>query len=375
MIEILILFSVIADSTGCFLCHSEVRSKYKLSIHYSENVLCSDCHGGNETALDIKKAHSGNFRGKFTKMDVIEVCSKCHSSAEKMAPYGIPFDQKELYMMSAHGKLLLRNKNVPVCSDCHGYHEVYKSQDKESSVNRLKVPYLCGNCHKDEFEDYAQSIHFEYVKKGNGNSPTCVDCHGSHGAYPPGFRDIDKICGKCHIQARENFLKSPHYKPFIEMGLKECEACHDNHKVKQAGITLWDGKCTSCHNEKEEAFKVKEEIKSLLIETENAYKFAEEWISKIEKIPLETEDLINRLKDARRGIEDEKGVLHTLDVERIKEIINQYKGVYDDVAHEAINKYKLFQTRYLLIPVLWFLIIVTIFLIQEYRKRMTKSEE
>lgn len=373
--EILLLFSLITDSTGCFLCHSEVRAKYKLSIHYIENVSCVDCHGGNENVLDIKKAHSGNFRGKFTKSSVIELCAKCHSSAEKMSPYGIPFNQKELYMMSAHGKLLYKNKKVPVCSDCHGYHEVYKTQDKKSPVNRVKVPYLCGGCHKSEFEDYSQSIHFESVKQGNRSSPTCVDCHGSHGAYPPGFKDIDKICGKCHKEPRENFLRSPHYKAFIEAGLKECEACHNNHRVKRTSIELWNNKCIVCHSKNEEAFKIKEEIVSLLLETENSYKFAKKWISRIEKIPLETEDLKTRLKDAKRGIDNERPILHSLDISKIKEVINQYKGVYDDVAHEAINKYKLFQTRYLLIPVLWFLIIVTIFLIQEYRKRVVKYKE
>ncbi len=374
MTGILILFSIIADSTGCFLCHSEVRSKYKLSIHYFENVFCSDCHGGNENTLDIKRAHSKNFKGKFTKKEIIDICSKCHSSAEKMAPYGIPFNQKELYMMSAHGKLLLENRETPTCSHCHEYHELYKAESENSPVNRFKVSYLCGNCHKMEFEDYSKSIHFEYVKMGREDSPTCVDCHGSHGAYPPGFKDIDKICGKCHIKERENFLKSFHYKYFIELGIKECEACHDNHKIEKADIILWDKKCTECHSQKEEAFKIKEEIKSLLVETENSYKFAEEWVSKIEKIPLETEDLINRLKGAKMGIDNEMGILHTLDVKKITEFINQYKGVYDDVAHEAINKYKLFKTRYLLIPALWILIIVTVFLIQEYRKRIEEKE-
>jgi len=373
MIEFFILFSVILDSTGCFLCHSEIRAKYKLSIHYSESVSCSGCHGGNETVLDVKKAHLRDFRGRFTKRDIIEICSKCHSLAEKMAPYGIPFNQKELYMMSTHGKLLFKNKNVPVCSDCHGYHEIYKTQDKMSPVNKTKVSYLCGNCHKTQLENYTKSIHYALVKEGKKNSPTCVDCHGSHGAYPPGYRDIDKICGKCHEEARENFLESPHYRAFLEMGFKECETCHDNHKVEKVNINLWDDKCSSCHSQKEKGFKVKEEIKSLLIETENSYKFAWKWVSKIEKIPLETKDLAERLKEAKEGIINEKGILHTLNVEKIKEIINQYKGVYDDVAHEAINKYKLFQTRYLLIPALWFLIIVTIFVIQEYRKRISKS--
>ncbi|MEO0301342.1 MAG: multiheme c-type cytochrome [candidate division WOR-3 bacterium] len=361
------------DSTGCFLCHSEIRLNYTKSIHYYENVYCSDCHGGNEKSLDIKKAHSGNFKGKFSKKEILNLCSKCHSSAEKMAPYGITFDQFELYMLSAHGKSLNKKNNIPVCSDCHNYHNVYKANDINSPVNKSKVSYLCGNCHKKEFEEYSKSIHFEYVRRGIKDSPTCPDCHGSHGAYPPGFRDIDKICGKCHENVRANFLKSPHYKVFVEIKIKECEVCHGNHNIVKADLTTWDKSCINCHEKDNSSLKLKEEIKTLLIETENSYKDATEWISKIEKIPLETKDLKERIKDANNSLAEEIGILHTLNIERIKETYLQYKGVYDDVKHEAINKYKLFQTRYIIIPVLWILIIVTVFLIFEFKRRVEKA--
>ncbi len=371
------LITVSPDSTKCFLCHSEIRAQYKNSVHYSEEIICSDCHGGNSFTTDMKKAHGGNFIGIPGKRKILKVCSNCHSSADKMAPYGVPFNQEALYLMSAHGKLLLKGKNIqniPVCSDCHDYHDVRKVSDKYSPANKMNIHKTCGVCHESEEKKYKNSIHYYYlIQKGDLSSPTCIDCHGSHGAYPPGYKDIDKICGKCHQLVRKYFISGIHYKPFIETGLKECEACHGNHEVKEKSLELWDRTCTGCHSEKEEAIRVSQEIKIFLKETYESYEEANEWVKKIEKIPLEVVDLKNRLEDARIDMEANLGITHLFSVEEVKKEIEKYKGVFDDVKHEAVYKFKLFQTRYLLIPILWFMIFVTIFLIIEVRRGVKKE--
>ncbi len=70
------------------------------------------------------------------------------------------------------------------------------------------------------------------LEKGDLSSPSCNDCHGNHGAVPPGVESISKVCGTCHVLNMELFEQSPHKKAFDENDYPECESCHGNHLVK-----------------------------------------------------------------------------------------------------------------------------------------------
>ena len=50
------------------------------------------------------------------------------------------------YKDSIHGSALIdeNNPDVPVCTDCHGVHNI---QDPRTDQFRIDTPEMCANCH------------------------------------------------------------------------------------------------------------------------------------------------------------------------------------------------------------------------------------
>ena len=79
-----------------------------------------------------------------------------------------------------------------------------------------------------QFADYQKSVHYAALTKGNDlSAPTCNDCHGNHGAAPPGVGAVANVCGTCHAVFAQKFQTSVHKQIFD----KGCVECHSNHAV------------------------------------------------------------------------------------------------------------------------------------------------
>lgn len=380
--KFLIFLILFTQNNGCMVCHSETRGEYVRSIHYKEKISCDGCHGGNLEAIDIKSAHSNGFIGKPKRKDIIKICSKCHSSPEIMKPYGIPFDQEILYYTSEHGKSFKKgNEEVALCTDCHGVHEILPSIDKNSKTNILNFSSTCGSCHSnfnmmkkynissDVVLEYNLGVHFEKLKEGNISSPTCKDCHGTHGATSAGVGEIEKVCGKCHIKTREYFLKSKHAEVWKNLGYGECEICHENHYVKKTSHDLWKEKCVLCHSKDSKYYKIAEEIYTLFITCKMEILRAEEIIKELEKIPVSIADFLGRIEEAKTYLLEAEPVSHSLLLEEIKSFIIKSKSIAQEIQREGIRRKKLFESKMLYLPFLWLFIFLTISLIIYIRKR------
>jgi predicted CXXCH cytochrome family protein len=90
-------------------------------------------------------------------------------------------------------------------------------------------------------------------KKLDLSAPTCNDCHGNHGAVPPGAASVANVCGTCHVRQSDLFQKSPHKPVFEGLGVGDCLACHSNHDTAHPTDAMLgnDEKavCTACHTE------------------------------------------------------------------------------------------------------------------------------
>ncbi len=374
------LFFVLDEK--CIICHSEIRDEYTKSIHYSERISCKECHGGNPNSLDIEKAHSDKFIGKPKRKEILKICSRCHSSPEYMKPYGLPFDQEILYYTSEHGKAFLKgNEEVAICTDCHGFHLILPTTNRNSKTNFFNLPLTCGECHSDfnmmkkynissdVVLEYNLGIHAQRIREGNSNSPTCKDCHGTHGATPPGLANIEKVCGGCHIKTRKYFLESKHKEAWEKFGYGECEVCHENHYVKKTSYNLWKEKCTLCHSKDSKNYKIAEEIYTLFITCEMEIVKAEEIIRELKSIPLNVEDFLGRIEEAKTYLLEAKPVSHSLSMEEIKSFIIKSKSIAEEIQREGIRRKKLFETRKFFLPILWLCILFTISVIIYMRKR------
>jgi len=266
-----------APTESCQACHLEVGDDrlekpvkaYAGDIHRAKGFGCVACHGGDgkEAGMEAMDPAKG-YIGTPARNQVAQVCGRCHADARFMKQYNpsLRVDQLTEYAASAHGRKLRETNDpkVATCVSCHPAHSIRPPSDPASSVHALRVADTCGRCHgdaaymagrkipTDQVQRYRQSVHWHAMsKKGDLSAPTCNDCHGNHGAAPPGVNWVGNVCGQCHTVMADLFAKSVHAKAFAQLGAPGCATCHDNHEIKPAGIEmvgLGSGAvCANCH--------------------------------------------------------------------------------------------------------------------------------
>ena len=104
---------------------------------------------------------------------------------------------------SAHGRADVG------CEGCHGgdpstfesllaHRGMLGARNPASPVHRANLPRTCGGCHPAPFAAFAQSRHYELLRAGGPNAPTCTTCHGNAGAYLLSPRSLAAECRACH---------------------------------------------------------------------------------------------------------------------------------------------------------------------------------
>jgi hypothetical protein len=91
----------------------------------------------------------------------------------------------------------------------------------------------------DQLDEYRSSVHWAALTdRGDLSAPVCNDCHGNHGAVPPGHRSVGRVCAECHLQIGEYFFSSPHDSVFVGLDRPGCATCHGNHSIEPADDEL-----------------------------------------------------------------------------------------------------------------------------------------
>lgn len=280
--------SAAAPQTSCVACHSSgdyfddaglaIARSYADDIHGKAQLSCHDCHGGNPDpalsddmdAMDPKFA-ANPYVGKPERKDIPVFCGKCHSSLEYMRKYdpAARVDQLDEYWTSQHGKALRAGSDrAATCVDCHGVHGIRDVESQDSPVFPTRVGETCASCHSsaetmqgvldprgrqvpvDQYARWRRSVHANAMfEKGDNSAPTCNDCHGNHGAAPPGVASVGYICGSCHGREAGLFRESVKAAGFenhndIMEGSSGCGDCHDDKP--DVGLTRFT-ECVTCH--------------------------------------------------------------------------------------------------------------------------------
>lgn len=141
-------------SETCSKCHGDIVEVYKNSVHgkalIDENnpdvPVCTDCHGVH----NIQDPRTNEFRVQSPEM-----CADCHANQELMSKYGLSSDVYSIYKTSWHGVDVsvykARWPNIwhdsAVCTDCHGIHNIFDTEDPNSMVNPANLLATCQQCH------------------------------------------------------------------------------------------------------------------------------------------------------------------------------------------------------------------------------------
>jgi hypothetical protein len=293
-----------AAREGCVACHLETGDErlaapakaFDGDIHKAKGFGCVACHGGDGTAAGMEAMDPAKgFLGKPSRQQIVQFCGRCHADAAFMKRYNpsLRVDQVAEYATSVHGRRLreLGDPKVATCVSCHPAHNIRPPSDPKSSVYPVQVADTCGRCHSDakymasykiptdQAAKYKTSVHWKAMTtKGDLSAPTCNDCHGNHGAVPPGINWVGNVCGQCHSLVADLFKKSVHAKAFAEMGNPGCATCHENHAIQTPGdfmLGLGDkAVCSNCHAAGDKGGKTAVEMRALIdslrAETEKA---------------------------------------------------------------------------------------------------------
>lgn len=345
------------------------------SVHTSHQITCEKCHGGDPTAKESEaaKAPGTNFIGVPNKVQIAEMCGNCHADVATMNFYNIPTDQLARYKTSAHGKRLFQegDEKVAACSDCHGYHDVVAVGDSSSPVYPLNLPNTCNRCHGKEklmtpyghpvdiLEKYTQSVHGKALfEKNDLSAANCAKCHGSHGAVPPGVKEIHNTCGKCHINEKKYFLESPHGKISDGEKFSECLTCHGYHDVKKADLVIYKEKCVQCHESDSGALKQGMGLLSMLEGAEKKYEEMKGLVQQasIDGIFIEPEEA--KLQRIRSSVIEMAPAQHTLSTTVVEQEYNNVVTLAEEISSSIQKKRKALIWRKIGLIPLWIFIFI-----------------
>ncbi len=192
-------------SVHCSSCHEEAQNKFAASVHMSarlentgEPVQCGSCHGKHDI-LETRNIHSRSH-----PLNQPQTCGNCHFN-QTSGKKGEGFVRD--FLKSVHGMAISRTglSNSATCVTCHGSHEIKKTTDPSALMSRRQVPNTCGQCHSGILNDYTEGVHGQDFAKGIRDVPVCTDCHGEHNILSPQDKGskvystrVALTCAKCH---------------------------------------------------------------------------------------------------------------------------------------------------------------------------------
>lgn len=155
----------------CAQCHSAIYDKYKESVHgkalTQEGNLdvptCIDCHGVH----NIQNPTTATFRNSTPYL-----CATCHTNNALMHKYGISTNVLNTYVSDFHGTTVVlfdktypdQPTNKPVCTDCHGVHDIAKVDDPQKGLEiRQNLLVRCQKCHPGATANFPDAWMSHYI--------------------------------------------------------------------------------------------------------------------------------------------------------------------------------------------------------------------
>jgi cytochrome b subunit of formate dehydrogenase len=266
-------------SKSCGQCHRDAYQKYQTSEHYSDfaktndpSPSCVNCHGAHHVLSVSDKA------SPVSRTRESELCLRCHKDGSDIqGQIGSPNAFIDGYRKSVHGIAFASgNTKAATCSDCHGSHDTKKGSDSASRTHKQNIAKTCSLCHAEIAKEYLESIHGAAVQKGSSESPVCTDCHGEHQidaakdpSNPVAPKNVsEQVCARCHssvMLARKYGMPAGRFDSFADSfhGLASkagsvkaanCASCHGVHNIKPSSdptSTIHPDKlaatCGNCH--------------------------------------------------------------------------------------------------------------------------------
>ncbi len=242
------------QKVDCSACHDKAMLDWTGSVHGKaardkgdlDAAGCADCHGSHYI-LPVKDPQSPVYPSNLPA-----TCLRCHADSSlglKHEGMGKP-EKASLYLGSVHAQALEKRGLVisATCASCHGSHNI---QPLDKFLEN--IPRTCGECHAGIYRDYVEGVHGAEYLKGNRDVPLCTDCHGEHDIRPPDDpeskvnpRQLAQVCSRCHedqsLSAKyglplgrlDSYMTSYHGVALKlgDMRVANCASCHGFHNIR-----------------------------------------------------------------------------------------------------------------------------------------------
>jgi predicted CXXCH cytochrome family protein len=200
-------FGICAGKDTCFECHLVMEGmslKFTNDVHFTKEISCVHCHGGdpNESNQNISMSASRGFKVRVTRQGVPEFCGSCHSDTNFMSRYKptLRTDQLEQYKASIHGKQLAAGRRrAAECVDCHSVHDIRAVTDPLSKASPRSISRTCARCHESTAKAFADTEHGDLFT--TQRRPGCTACHSAHHTEPATSAMLTgptSVCAPCH---------------------------------------------------------------------------------------------------------------------------------------------------------------------------------
>ncbi|MFH1267118.1 MAG: cytochrome c3 family protein [Planctomycetota bacterium] len=371
--------------------HLVITEEHLLAdIHWQKGLRCHDCHGGSpilDDYTDHRDDSTFQERVMVTPADIPKFCGRCHSDLEYMRRYAPSSrtDQEAEYRTSGHGKRLrkareehekaleahkekggegeppaFQDPNVATCISCHGKHGILAVNDQNSPVYAGHVAETCSHCHSDkelmadltygdpprligyrQYDRWRESVHGKaMLEKGDMSAPTCNDCHGNHGAMPPGVDSVANACGNCHGKVAKLFAETSMKHKFEEAGLPGCAQCHGNHQTLSPTDEMLGmqegGVCAECHEKNQHGATVAgaeaaRAMREGLDDLKREIAEAEKKIKEAERLGMEVRGPRFDLRQAFDALTNARSMIHSFAWEPVQEALDEGLEVTGEV--------------------------------------------
>jgi hypothetical protein len=350
----------------CVGCHGDLLEEAGADVHRAAGLSCPDCHKGDpsgeeqEQAMDPRKG----FVAKPKAGAVAKLCGGCHADIERMRVINprLPTDQLAQYRTSEHGKRAFAgNERVATCVSCHGYHGVRHVQDPASRASKGRIVETCTGCHNaeymkgvsiptDQLAKYTSSVHGQRrLKERDPGAPACSDCHGNHGAAPPGVYAVTHVCGKCHVTQAELFEASSHAGHFKEAGVPPCTTCHEHHDILATSDEMLGtgprGACSTCHEPGDHCDQATIRMRQGLATLTTAVETAKASLQRAERLGMDVEKPTYDLAAGSEALVRARAAIHSFSEPSFQKVIAEGTEVAREVDKAAQAKLKEYRYR------------------------------
>ena len=127
------------------------------------------------------------------------------------------------------------------CAACHSDIDVAKHPGRTREIKdprsyAIQMTAACRNCHDAAFKNYEGSKHANLQRQGMNIAPVCTDCHGHHEVTPKKAYETCVGCHAANMKAHDKWLPNA----ALHLEVVSCAACHAPTVQRMVDLRLYD---------------------------------------------------------------------------------------------------------------------------------------